>query len=243
LRLRKPLGSTLMNDNIVSVIIPAYNEEETIEEILLRTNKTMENLGFPYEIIVVDDGSTDKTRLLAERQKATILNYGTNKGKGYALRTGIQKATGNIIITMDADGSHQPEEIPQLVKPLLSGVDIVAGSRFLGNRENGSIKKLNILGNNIFNLLILLLTKKQITDSQTGFRALKKKVFQEIEITSEGYQIETELTVKTLRNGYTIQEEPITCEKRRNGLSHLNPLSDGFKIFKTILKTGLNARE
>jgi glycosyltransferase involved in cell wall biosynthesis len=232
-------GKMHMDSFSISIVIPAYNEEKTIEEILLRTNKTMENIGFPYEIIVVDDGSTDKTRLLAERHKTTILNYGANKGKGYALKTGIQKATGNIIVTMDADGSHKPEEITKLLKPLLNGADIVAGSRFIGKQENGSAKKLHIFGNHIFNLLILLLTRKQITDSQTGFRALKKTVIQEIEITSEGYQIETELTVKTLRNGYIIQEEPITCEKRKNGCSHLNPLNDGFKILKTIVKTSL----
>lgn len=232
-----------MENFYVSVIIPAYNEEKTIEGVLHRTNKAMENLGLPYEIIVVDDGSIDETSKLAERCKVTILNYGANKGKGYALRKGIQKATGNVIVTMDADGSHRPEEIKQLLMPLLNGADIVAGSRFLGEREYGSIRKLNILGNNIFNILILLLTGRQITDSQTGFRALKKEIFQKIELTSEGYQIETELTVKTLRNGYKIHEEPVTCEKRKNGGSHLNPLSDGFKIFKAILKMSLDVRE
>lgn len=228
-----------MDISIVSVVIPAYNEEKTIEEILLRTNKTMETIGIPYEIIVVDDGSSDKTRLLAERNKATVLSNGTNMGKGCALRRGFQKAAGNIIITMDADGSHEPEEIPKLLKPLLNGVDIVAGSRFLGNREKDSVKKLHIVGNHFFNLLILLLTRKRITDSQTGFRAFKKKVVQEIKITSEGYEIETELTVKTLKNGYLLQEEPITCRQRKEGYSHLNPLRDGFKIFKNIIKASI----
>jgi len=225
-----------MDSITISVVIPAYNEEKNIGEILSRTNKTMDSIGMPYEVIVVDDGSTDKTRFLAERQKATILTNGANRGKGHALQQGFKTAFGNIIITMDADGSHQPEEIPKLLKPmLLNGTDVVSGSRFLGRRERGSVKRLHILGNHLFNLLILLLTKKRITDSQTGFRAFKKKVLEEIQLTSEGYQVETELTIKTLKNGYLIQEEPIICERRKDGCSHLNPLWDGFKIFKTIL--------
>lgn len=228
-----------MDIPIVSVVIPAYNEEGTIEEILSCTNKTMGTTGFPYEIIVVDDGSLDKTRFLAERHKVTVLTNGENAGKGYALRRGFKSATGNIIITMDADGSHKPEDIPRLLKPLLNGVDIVAGSRFLGNREKGAVKKLHILGNHIFNLSIFLLTRKRITDSQTGFRAFKRKVIQEIEVTSRGYEVETELTVKSLKNGFLFQEEPIICEKRKVGQSHLNPLRDGFKIFKNIIKTSI----
>jgi len=228
-------------DNLsVSVVIPAYNEEKNIENILSRTNKTMETMGIPYEIIVVDDGSTDKTRLLAERHKATIITNGTNSGKGHALKRGFRNAIGNVIITMDADGSHQPEEIPRLLKPLLNGADIVAGSRFLGRRETGSIKRLHVLGNQLFNLLILLLTKKRITDSQTGFRAFKKGVIQEIEINSNGYEVETELTIKTLKNGYLFKEEPVMCEKRKDGCSHLNPLRDGFRILKAIIKSSLS---
>ncbi len=225
---------------IVSIVIPAYNEEKTIEQILFRTNKTMETTGIPYEIIMVDDGSSDRTRLLAERHKATVLSNGKNTGKGYALRRGFKNASGNIIITMDADGSHKPEEIPRLLKPLLTGADIVVGSRLLGSREKGSVKKLNLVGNYLFNLLILLLTRKRITDSQTGFRAFKKKVIQEIRITSEGYEIETELTVKTLKNGYQLREEPITCERRKDGCSHLSPLLDGFEIFKNIIKASIS---
>jgi glycosyltransferase involved in cell wall biosynthesis len=231
-----------MNNLTVSVVIPAYNEEKNIEEVLFRTNKTMETIGVPYELIVVDDGSTDNTGLFAERQKATVLANGTNKGKGHALQRGFQSARGTVIVTIDADGSHQPEEIPRLLKPLLNGSDIVAGSRFLGRREKGSVKRLHLLGNRFFNLVIFLLTKKYITDSQTGFRAFKKEVLKGMAITSNGYGIETELTMKILKNGFIVHEEPITIDKRKQGYSHLNPLRDGIMIFKTIIGAHFEAK-
>ena len=232
-----------MNTPIVSVVIPAYNEEENIGDILLRTNATLETIGVPYEIIVVDDGSADETTFMAMRYKATVLNNGANKGKGYALKKGMQNANGSILITMDADGSHRPEDIPKLLVPLLNGADAVFGSRFICKREQDSTKKLHIFGNKLFNLLIALLTGRRVTDSQTGFRAYKKKIIEEIEITSDGYEVETELTVKSLKNGHIIREEPITFERRQNGSSHLSPLFDGVKIFKTIVRASINARK
>lgn len=231
-----------MSISTVSVVIPAYNEEKNIEEMLLRTHSTMEGIGVPYEVLVVDDGSTDRTRFLAERHKVTLVANGKNRGKGHALKMGFQKASGDIIVTIDADGSHHPEEIPKLLKPLSNGVDIVTGSRFTGKQEIGSTKKLHLLGNSLFNLLIRILTKKSITDSQTGFRAFKRKVIEETKIVCDGYAIETELTVKTLRNGFVMQEEPITYARRKSGCSHVNPLIDGIRIFRTIIFASVEAR-
>ena len=232
-----------MRTSIVSVVIPAYNEEDSIGEVLLKTNATMETVGLPYEVIVVDDGSTDETKLRAMQYKATVLSNGTNKGKGYAIKRGLQNANGNIIVTMDADGSHQPEDIPKLISPLLNGADAVFGSRFISQREPYSTKKLHIFGNNLFNILIAVFTGKRITDSQTGFRAYKKKMLDEIGITSNGYEIETEMTMKSLKNGHIVKEEPVTFERRKNGSSNLHPLFDGIKIFKTIIKSAINARK
>lgn len=232
-----------MNTSTISVVIPAYNEEENIGNILLRTNATLEAIGVPYEIIVVDDGSIDETRFTAMKYKTTVLSNGINRGKGHALKKGIQNANGNILITMDADGSHRPEEIPKLLVPLLNGADAVFGSRFIDKRKQDSTKKLHIFGNKLFNLLIMLLTGKRITDSQTGFRGYKRKIIEEIEITSNGYEVETELTIKSLKNGYTVHEESITFDRRNDGSSHLNPLFDGIKIFKTIIRANTNAKK
>jgi len=226
----------------ISVVIPAFNEEKTIENTLSRIYKTLEAIQLPYEIIVVDDGSTDKTAQLAYRHKATILTNGKNQGKGYALRRGFHHAKGDIIITIDADGSHDPADIKRLLIPILNGADIVIGSRFTNGQGKNSTKKLHILGNHLINLLIRIITQKRITDSQTGFRAFKKKIINQIKITSKGYQVETELTVKALKNGNTVQEIPITSRKRKDGCSHLNPLTDGFKILKTIMMASIKAK-
>ncbi len=225
-----------MDYSTISVIIPAYNEERTIGEVLHKTISVLENIRNPYEIIVVDDGSTDKTKWIVSKYKVTVLSNGRNRGKGYALRKGFKHAKGQIIITLDSDGAHDPKEIPKLIKPLFNGIDITVGSRFLGNGKD-STTKLNRVGNRIINTIIMTLTRKYVTDSQTGFRAFKREVLEKLDLTSEGYEIETELTVKGLKNGFKYQEIPINCRKRKYHQSKLQVLFDGIKILKTILKS------
>jgi dolichol-phosphate mannosyltransferase len=227
----------------LSVVIPAYNEERNIERVLEGTSSVLQALNLPYEILVVDDGSTDGTRFLAERHKVTLISNERNHGKGYALRRGLKDVCGDIVITMDADGSHRPEDIRRLIEPLMNGADVVMGSRFTGRREKDATKKLNIFGNRLFNFLIRILTKKRITDSQTGFRAFKKSVLKEIEITCNGYDVETEVTVKTLKNGFIVLEEPISFDKRKNGCSHINPLRDGIRILKAIMIASIQSNK
>jgi len=224
-----------MQSSVISVIVPAYNEEKTIGNIISSTISTMGNSRMPYEIIVVDDGSTDNTRRIATKYKVTVLSNGKNRGKGYTLRKGFRYATGDIVVTVDSDGTHKPKEIPDIIYPLFNGVDIVAGSRFLGH-VNNSTSRLNRLGNFLFNVTIMILTGKRITDSQTGFRAFKKEVLQKTNLESLGYEIETEITVKGLKNGFVYQEKPISCKKRTYNISKLKILSDGIKILKTIFK-------
>jgi len=229
---------SLMPNIVVSVVIPAYNEEKTVGSVIEETVQVMESLGLPYEIIVVDDGSEDRTREVASKYKVTVLSNGRNMGKGYALRRGFQHASGDIIITMDADGSHKPKEIPDLINALMNGADMVAGSRFLGKNKNHT-SKLHMFGNYLINMTIMTMTGKWITDSQTGLRALKRDFLQKISLESEGYEIETEMTVKGLKNGFVLKEIPVSCDKRRNGVSRLCALRQGPKILKTILKYGV----
>jgi glycosyltransferase involved in cell wall biosynthesis len=230
-----------MHQSVISVVIPAYNEERTIGNVVSETISVMGSIGMPYEILIVDDGSSDMTRQIATGYKATVLSNGKNRGKGYTLRKGFQHAQGDIIVTVDADGAHKPKEILSLIQPLFNGVDITAGSRFLGPGKD-STSRLNRLGNILFNIVIMILTGKLITDSQTGFRAFKKHALQSIDIQSNGYEIETEVTVKGLKNGFVVQEVPICCEKRQSGKSKIRILFDGFRILTTILKANFSYR-
>lgn len=224
-----------MESNVVTVVIPAYNEEETIGSVLSITAEVMDNLRMPYEIIVINDGSKDKTGLIASRYKAVVLTNEQNRGKGFALRKALQCARGDIIVTIDSDGEHQPEDIPDLVRPLLNGTDIVSGSRFLGNNSYVTTR-INQIGNMFFNMAIMVLTGERITDSQTGFRAMRREVLEELDIQSDGYEVETEITIKGLKNGFTFKETPITCSRSKYRVSRLRLLSDGTKILKTMLK-------
>ena len=224
----------------ISIVVPAYNEEKTIAAILDRIHEAFKSIKLSYEIIVVDDGSTDKTKMCVHSLDAKVISNGKNQGKGSALRRGFHHAKGNIIVTIDADGSHDPADILRLVSPIMNGTDVVMGSRFAGGHGRASTRRLHILGNFIINLLIRIITHKAITDSQTGFRVLRREIVDQIRIVSQGYQVETEITVKTLKNGNKVREVPIKSEKRREGQSSLSPLRDGFKIFKTILVSAIS---
>jgi glycosyltransferase involved in cell wall biosynthesis len=237
-------ATVYMKDSLVSLIIPAYNEEKTIARVLVDTSEVMQSLAVPYEILVIDDGSTDNTEfaILTSKVKAKFFSNELNMGKGYCIRRGVEHAKGEIIVTLDSDGEHQPKEIPDLLAPLLEGVDIVAGSRFLGNAQNVTTK-LNQVGNYFFNLAIMLLTGKQVSDSQTGFRAMKRSIFQKLNLRSDGYEIETEITVKSLMNGFTFKEVPVTVERRKYNVSKIKVLSDGGKILTTIIRSSFASIE
>jgi len=224
------------------VVISAYNEEKTIGNVISDTTSIMDSLDVPYEIIVVNDGSTDKTGLIAHSHKATVLSNKINRGKGYSLRNALKHTQGDIIVTIDADGEHKPKEIPDLIEPLFNGTDIVAGSRFLGTQRHAT-KKLNQIGNFFFNATIMTLTGKRVTDSQTGFRAIKRHVLEMLNLESDGYEIETEITVKGLRNGFVFKEKPITVERRKYSISKLKIIADGTKILKTILEASFSTIE
>jgi Glycosyltransferases involved in cell wall biogenesis len=226
---------------MISVVIPAYNEEKTIADVVSRTHSVMKTVRLPFELLVVDDGSTDHTRDLIPSGMAQLLTNGKNHGKGSALRTGFRRAKGDIIVTIDSDGSHDPEDIRRLLAPVLNGSDVVMGSRFANGKGKKSTRKLHIFGNRLINLLIGFVTGKRITDSQTGLRAFKRKAIDYITLTSNGYQVETELTVKTLRNGSEVEEISIDSMKRKNGASQLKPLYDGVRIFMTIVRSRINA--
>lgn len=227
----------------ISVVIPAYNEEKTVGSLVQRAHRVLRDLEMPYEIIVVDDGSKDGTARIASQNGVVLVSNGVNYGKGHSLCMGIEKSRGSIVVTMDADGSHQPEEIPKLLFPILRvspHTDVVIGSRFLGELEDHAMSNLHFVGNKIICLVMRILTGKWVTDSQSGFRAYRREVFDSTWIKSEGFDIETEITIKALVNGFNLSEVPITCMRRADSVSRLNTFRDGFAIFRTIFESSLS---
>lgn len=224
----------------VSIIIPAFNEEKTIANVISGTIIVMEQLNMPYEIIFVDDGSTDNTGFIASLFKVKVIVNKKNRGKGYSLKKALQHASGEVIVTIDSDGEHKPKEIAPLLGAVLNGIDVASGSRFM-NTQTGVTTKLNHIGNRIFNFAVMFLTGKIVTDSQTGFRAIKRSVLEKMNLLSDGYEIETEITVKSLKKGYVFKELPITVERRKFGSSKLKIIEDGKRIIGTILRTAISS--
>jgi len=223
---------------LISVVIPAYNEGPNLGLVLRDTNNILQNMGFPYEIIVVNDGSQDNTADVAKKHGVILINNDNNLGKGAALIKGFRRAKGSIVVTMDADGSHRAEDIPFLLSPMLNGgsVEAILGSRFVDDVGRRSTSNLHLIGNRIINALILMATGRYISDSQSGFRAYKKNALGKIALHSSGFDIESEMTIKMLKKGFRIMEVPIRCDPRKNGFTRVNSFQDGFNIVKTIIK-------
>lgn len=220
---------------LLSIIIPVYNEELTIGDIIDRAKATVKQMGVVSEIIVVDDRSYDKSLEVARRHSAKVFTLKQHLGKGYALRAGFAKAKGDIIVTIDSDGSHWPEELPEVLAPVLTGkVDMVIGSRYMDHKKVAA-RKLNAFGVHIFNYLIQTLTGVDITDSQSGYRAMKRQVLEGQDLKSGEYEIESEMLVKTAKAGFRVAEVPITFEQRTYGRSGVDPMVDGSKIMLSII--------
>jgi len=223
------------DEMLISVIIPVFNEAQTIGNIIGRVKTVLQKIGFKYEIIVVDDCSADRSLELSKSQGVRAYSLKIHMGKGYALRAGFAKAKGEIITTIDSDGSHRPEELPLLLTPILQGkADLVIGSRYL-SRKPVATKKLNAIGVRLFNLLIKVLTRAEVSDSQSGYRVMKSEVLRNMGLKSGEYEIESEMLVKSARRGFRVKEVPISFEQRTYGTSRLDPIVDGFKILLSIV--------
>ena len=223
-----------LEGRLLSVVVPMFNEEPTIGNVLARLRTVLQKSGLKYEIIVVDDCSADNSLEAAKMHNVKLYTLKQNMGKGYALRVGFTKAKGDIIATIDSDGSHRPEELPMLLAPLLRAeADLVIGSRF--STPTLATSRRNQAGNHLFNELIRLLTGNPIADSQSGYRVMTRQVLRSMYLISNEYQIETEMLVKTVRRGFRIKEVPITFEQRTYGRSQIDPIVDGAKILCSIL--------
>ncbi len=217
------------NGNEVVCIVPTLNECTTVADVIIKAKQ------YTDWVIVVDGYSTDGTCEIAlDAGAEVILQEG--KGKGMALRTVFKKITADIFIIIDGDGTYDALETDKLVQPILNGeADMVVGSRFNGRMEDGSISQTNLVGNMLFNFLLNYLYKGKVTDSQSGYRAMNKTTVESLKLDSTGFEVETEITVKALKQGLIIKEVPITYTKRRDTSSKLNSFKDGSRILKTII--------
>lgn len=222
-----------MQNNTISIVIPTKNEEYSIEHIISSVRK------YGDEILVVDGRSKDNTRTISEKMGARVV-LDNGKGKGDGLRVAIKEARGEIILFIDADGSHIPEDIPSLVKPLLEDrADMVLASRMTGGSEElyGDIGKfIRIMGSMLITLIINYRWNVRITDSQNGFRAVKKQIALDLNLKENGFPIETEMIMKALKKKYRIAEIPSRELKRVYGDSRINLFSMWYKYVWCVIK-------
>ncbi len=227
----------------LSIIIPVYNEEKTILEVVGNLNKTSIP-SVTKEILIVDDGSTDSTReKLKKIKSAKIILHSKNKGKGAAVVTGIKNATGDYLIIQDADLEYNPKYIENLLKPILEKkAKVVYGTRLkrmpnLSEEEKTLQFLIHYLGNRFLSLLTSILYGQWLTDMETGYKLFPKKAMANIKLNAKGFEFDPEITAKLIKRGYKILEIPIKVKPRGYGEGKkINTVKDGIKSFWALLK-------
>jgi glycosyltransferase involved in cell wall biosynthesis len=225
----------------LSVVIPCYNERETILEVVRRVRE-----AYPTEkeIILVDDGSTDGTREVLKAQIEPIVSkliyHDRNRGKGAALRSAFAAVTGNIILIQDADLEYNPADYGKLLNPIISDqADVVFGSRFVGADPRRVLFFWHSVGNRLLTLLSNAFTDLNLTDMETGFKVFRSEVINQIDIEEDRFGIEPEITAKTARLGCRIYEVGIAYQGRTYAEGKKINWRDGLRAMWCILKYNL----
>lgn len=229
----------------LSIIIPLYNEEKTITKLLRRVIEAKLPVSIRKEIIIIDDGSTDNSKSIVQDLKLKGIKkifHERNIGKGAAVRTGIESATGDLIIIQDADLEYNPEDYKKLLEPILQGrTKIVYGTRlanyplkFWG--ENKTVLPTHLIANRFLTGLVNFLFHSNLTDMETCYKLFSREVLNKVDLESNGFEIEPEITIKALKLGYNIVEVPISTTPRGYKEGKKIGFCDGIKAVWTIFK-------
>jgi glycosyltransferase involved in cell wall biosynthesis len=220
----------------LSVIIPVYNESESIQEIL----KRVQSQKVAREIIVVDDGSVDGTRDVLNRLNGKggvrVILHEKNRGKGAAVRTGMEAAKGDVLLIQDADLEYDPRDIPHLLQPINEGIaDVVYGSRFLGGPRRATMY-WHMIANKLLTFMTNILYDNILTDMETGYKVFRREVIEGMVLHANSFDFEPEFTAKILKRHYRIYEVPITFNPRDYTQGKKIKLHDAFEAVWTLLK-------
>ena len=217
-----------------TAVIPAYNEEKTIESVVTGALKHV------TEVLVVDDGSVDRTVDLAMKAGATVISIPRNIGKGHALSIGLTTAALNgseIIVCLDSDGQHDPDDIPRIVEPIADGrADMVIGSRFLDAHSRDLIPAYRRVGQGVLTIATNMGSAVKITDSQSGYRAFRRDILRSFDYVETGMGIESEMVRSAVRRGLKIEEVPITAKYDGLDTSTLKPGSHGMTVLGSVIR-------
>jgi glycosyltransferase involved in cell wall biosynthesis len=217
----------------ILVCVPAFNEAKTISDIVNRCKK------YADEVLVYDDGSTDDTQQIAESAGATVIRSPENKGYGVALRSLFQAAKqkgADIMVTLDSDAQHNPDQIPPLIETLNQGFDLVIGSRFLRSDDKEKVPKFRSFGIKTITKLTQAASYKGITDSQSGFRAYNKNALSKINLYEDGMAVSTEILLRAGEKKLLIAEVPITINYDTKDTSTHNPITHGIGVLYSVFQ-------